>query len=124
MGGMFTIPPQMWVQPMAAPIQPMVMEVDNDMLWPWKTKLSFSSRKDKGKTKTLETFICQQRAEEAEKNLDHLLQHTEDAGVDLELAELASSLINDKVVHTLVEQLLAHIDMLWDKKWQVEQALI
>ena len=69
MGGMFTIPPQMWMQPPAAPAQTRAMEVDDDMPRPRNNKYSSS----KGKKKASESFTHQQRAQEVEENLDRLL---------------------------------------------------
>jgi len=66
MGGMFTVPPQMWMQPPAAPAQTGAMEVDDDMPRPRDNKYSSS----KGKKKVSESFTCQQRAQEVEENLD------------------------------------------------------
>jgi len=66
MGGMFTIPPQMWMQPLAAPAQTGAMEVNDDVPWPRNNKYSSS----KGKKKALESFTHQQRAQEVEENLD------------------------------------------------------
>ena len=69
MGGMFTVPPQMWMQPPAASAQTGAMEVDDDVPQPWDNKYSSS----KEKKKASESFTCQQRAQEVEENLDRLL---------------------------------------------------
>ena len=69
MGGMFTVPLQMWMQPPAAPAQTGAMEVNDDMPQPRDNKYSLS----KGKKKASESFTRQQRAQEAEENLDRLL---------------------------------------------------
>ena len=45
MGGMFTVPPQMWMQPPAASAQTGAMEVDDDVPQPWDNKYSSSKEK-------------------------------------------------------------------------------
>jgi hypothetical protein len=60
-GSMFTVPPQMWIQPSVAPSQPAAMKVDEDASRSQDTKSSSTkAKKDKGKAKASEAFIHQQ----------------------------------------------------------------
>ena len=120
--GMYTIPPQMWMQPPAVTTQPAAMEVDDDTAHTQDDKpASSKTRRDKEKAKASETLTRRQRMNEAEENLNEVLQRIEDTRVDPEVAHLA---IDDKVVHTVVEGLLACIDMLRVKLHQSERAQI
>ena len=108
--GMYTIPPQMWMQPPAVTTQLAVMEVDDNTAHTHDNKpTSLKMRKDKGKAKASEMLTRHQRINEAEENLNEVLQRIEDAGVDPEVARLA---IDDEAIHTVVKGLLACIDML------------
>ena len=119
---MYTIPPQMWMQPPAVTTQPAAMEVDDDTAHTQDDKpASSKTRRDKGKVKASETLTRRQRMNEAEENLNEVLRRIEDAGVDPEVARLA---IDDEAVHTVVEGLLARIDMLRVELRQSERARI
>ena len=84
MGGMFTIPSQMWMQPTVAPPQSTTMDVNKDKLCPKEAKSSLlTKKKDKGKAKASEMLIHQQQVEETEETLNQLLQHVESTGVNL-----------------------------------------
>ena len=108
--GMYTIPPQMWMQPPAVTTQPTAMEVNDDTAHTHDDKPTSSRmRKDKGKAKASEMLIRCQRMNEAEENLNEVLRRIEDARVDPEVACLA---IDDEAVYTVVEGLLACINML------------
>jgi hypothetical protein len=127
MSGMITAPHQIWVPQSVVPAQPADMEVDEDAKRPKGDKSSFSSsakKKSKGKAKASDEFVRQQQEEEMEGDSSRLSRRIEDAGVDPEIVELASSAINDEAVHSLIEQLLACVDMLRSEKRQVEQDLI
>ena len=120
--GMYTIPPQMWMQPPAVTTQLAAREVDDDTAHTQDNKSASSkTRRDKGKANTSETLTRRQRMNEAEENLNEVLRRIEDAGVDPEVARLA---IDDEAVHTVVEGLLARIDMLRVELRQSERAQI
>jgi hypothetical protein len=100
------------------------MEVDDDASHPRETtSSSFASKtkKDKGKAKASEILIRQQEVAETEESLDRVLRRLEDAGVDREVARFA---IDDEAAQTVVERLLARIDMLRDELRQSERARI
>ena len=96
----------------------MTIDINKDELHPKEVKSSLSTKKkDKGKAKVLKTLICQQQVEEAEETLNWLLQHIESTGVDPEVARLVEY---DEATVTVVEGLLAHINMLRSKKCETE----
>ena len=54
MGGMFTAPPQMWMQPSTVPLQPSVMDVNGNASKGHEPKFLLLTKKDKGKAKASE----------------------------------------------------------------------
>jgi len=119
MGGMYGVPPQMWMQPPAAPTQPSNMDVNNDASQPTEPKSSSMMKKSKGKAKVSEAFIRCQEVQEVEESLAQVLQHVEEAGLDPELTRLA---IDSDATQTLVENLLTHLDVLRNELRQSERA--
>ena len=109
MGGMYGVPPQMWMQPLAAPTQPSNMDDDDDALQPTEPKSSSMTKKSKGKAKASEAFIRRQEVQEVEESLAQVLQCIEEAGLDPELTRLA---IDSDATQTLVENLLTRLNVL------------
>jgi len=119
MGGMYGVPPQMWMQLAAAPTQPSNMDVDDNASQPTEPKSLSMMKKSKGKAKASEAFICHQEVQEVEESLAQVLQCVEEAGLDQELAHLA---IDSNAMQTLVENLLTHLDVLRNELRQSERA--
>jgi len=111
MGGFYPAPPS-WNQPLA-------MEVDNES--PPSAPLqrganqpvvTSTATQNKRKTKAMNTYLQRQEVEELEQCLEEVIQHAEDAGVDLELTRAS---IDNEGVQAMVEALLARIDALRDE---------
>ena len=121
MGGMYGVPPQMWMQPPAAPAHLSSMDVDNDTSQSMEPKSSSMTKKGKGKVKVSEAFLRRQEVQEVEESLAQVLQHVEEAGLDPELACLA---IDSNAAQTLVENLLTCLDVLRNELRQSEWARV
>ena len=121
MGGMYGAPPQMWMQPPVAPVQPSSMDIDDNMSQSTEPKSSSMTKKSKGEKKVSEAFMHRQEVQEVEESLVQVLQHIEEAGLDPELARLA---IDSNATQTLVENLLTHLDILRNELRQSEWARI
>ena len=114
-------PPQMWMQPPAAPAQPLSMDVDDNTSQSTEPKFLSMMKKCKGKKKVSEVFMHHQEVQEVEKSLAQVLQHVEEAGLDLELVHLAN---DSDATQMLVENLLTHLDILRNELRQSEQASV
>ena len=77
------------------------------------------STKGKGKQKASTIELQRQEVEETEEHLEKIIQHTEDAGADPEVAKL---IIDDEATYALVETLLARIDALRGENRVIKQA--
>ena len=121
MGGMYSAPPQMWIQLPIAPVQPSSMDVDDDASQSTEPKSSSTTKKGKGKKKASEAFMHHQEVQEVEESLVQVLQCVEEAGLDPELARLA---IDSNTTQMLVENLLTHLDILRNELRQSEWARI
>ena len=114
--------PQTWNQPPTA-MQQAPMEVDKGLVSDIQCQgtsnqpMPIISTKGKGKQKASTIELRRQEVEETEEHLEKIIQHTEDAGADLEVAKLV---INDEATYALIEMLLARIDALRGKNWVIE----